>query len=216
MNQKKVFLESEGDAWFRRNTEALAAAKLPDSDPLLMEILRLLPDVGTGLRILEIGCGEAVRLGWLRKHRDLECYGVDPSAKAVAAARRRGVEAHQGTADHLPFQDGDFDIVSFGFCLSWCDPEDLFRIAYESDRVLANPGWLLILDFYSPTPTTCEYHHRPGLFTRKMDYRTLFAWNPGYTCLAHRVLAHSECTYTDDPSQWVATSVLRKHIGRSE
>src|SRR5207253_396680 len=101
-------------------------------------------------------------------------------------------------AEQLPFDDKKFDIVIFGFCLYLCDREDLFRIASEADRVLKNPGWLLILDFYSPAPLKRDYHHRSGLFSYKMDYRTLFLWNSSYTNFSHKVCHHSENTYTDD------------------
>lgn len=215
MTQKAVFLESEGDAWFRRNARALAAADLPGSDPLLLELLALLPEDASETRVLEIGCGDGTRLGWLREHRGVDAHGVDPSADAVDAARARGVDARQGTADALPFDSASFDIVCFGFCLYLCDRGDLFRIAAEADRVLANPGWLGILDFYSPYPLKREYHHYAGLYSYKMDYRTLFTWNPVYTCFTHRVLDHAHHGMTDDPTQWVGVSVLRKHVERA-
>jgi ubiquinone/menaquinone biosynthesis C-methylase UbiE len=211
MKQKDVFLESEGNAWFRRNANAVGTRTLPDGDPLLVEILRLsLPETGT--KILEIGCGEGTRLRWLKEHGGFDCYGVEPSAEAVEAAKGKGVTAHRGTADRLPFEDGAFDVVMFGFCLYLCDREDLFRIAYEADRVLKNPGWLLILDFYSPVPLQRPYHHRPGVLSHKMDYRTLFTWNPCYTTASHQVRHHTHDTYTDDPQEWVAISVLRKNL----
>jgi SAM-dependent methyltransferase len=216
MTQKKIFLDSEGDAWFRRNARALAAVRLPEADPLLMAILELLPASPQGTRILEIGCGNGARLRWLREHRGLTCSGLDPSADAVAAARQSGIDAHRGTADRLPFADAAFDIVVFGFCLYLCDRDDLFRIAAEADRVLADPAWLVILDFFSPTPVRREYRHRPGVFSHKMDYRSLFTWHPGYTCMSHRVHHHSEHGYTDDRGEWVATSVLRKHVRLGE
>lgn len=215
MKQKDIFLESEGNAWFKRNTNAVGLRKLPESDSLLAEILRLpLPKKGT--KILEIGCGDGTRLSWLRENCGFDCHGVEPSVQAVEMARGKGIEAHQGTADHLPFEDKTFDVVMFGFCLYLCDREDLFRIAYEADRVLKNPGWLLIFDFYSSTPMKREYHHRSGLFSHKMDYRTLFTWNPWYINVSHRVRHHSEDTYTDDPQEWVATSVLRKNSAQND
>ena len=104
----------------------------------------------------------------------------------------------------------------FGFCLYLCDSEDLFRIAYEADRVLRDPGWLLILDFYNPTLLKREYRHHAGVFSYKMDYRSLFTWNPAYTCFAHRIVHHLHYAYTDDSTEWIATSVLRKKLNTNE
>lgn len=217
MRQRDVFLESEGDAWFSRNVGALGARNLPDSDSVLIEILALpAADIGRDTRILEIGCGDGTRLNWLRENRGFLCHGVEPSARAVEVAKGRGIDAHQGTAESLPFEDAQFDIVVFGFCLYLCDRADLFRIASEADRVLKNPGWLVILDFFSPTPLKRTYHHRSGLFSHKMDCRTLFTWNPAYTCYTQKVRDHAGAGYTDDANEWVATSVLRKKLESGE
>jgi len=215
MKQKNIFLESEGNAWFERNAKLIASRHFPEADSLLVEILNL-PNLEKGTKILEIGCGEGGRLSWLRENCGFDCYGVEPSAQAVEVAKGRGIAAQQGTADHLPFDDDTFDVLTFGFCLYLCDREDLFRIACEADRVLKNPGWLLIVDFYSPAPVKREYHHRSGIFTHKMDYRTLFTWNPSYTNFLHKVRHHSEGSYTDDPKEWVATSVLRKNLKEND
>ena len=92
----------------------------------------------------------------------------------------------QGTADRLPYRDGLFDVVVFGFCLYLCDREDLFRIASEADRVLNDQGWLIIHDFYSPVPTRRDYHHKTGIYSYKMDYKTLFEWHPSIHVLPMR------------------------------
>lgn len=210
MKQREIFIESEGNAWYRRNRQALAARRLPDDDPLLLEVLDLLPAIPGRPRLLEVGCGDGGRLAWLQHHRDVECHGIDPSAEAVAQARTAGVEAQVGTADALPYGDADFDIVIFGFCLYLCDRDDLFQIAGEGDRVLRAPGWLLILDFFSPDPISRPYSHRAGVRSFKMDYRTLFTWHPHYQCLTHRVRGHAGEPYVDDPDEWVAVSTLRK------
>lgn len=143
-----------------------------------------------------------------------QCKGIEPSVEAVALARQNGLEVYQGTAGSLPFPDKSFDIVIFGFCLYLCDRDDLFRIAQEADRVLMNPGWLIIHDFFSPTPLEKVYHHLPELFSFKMDYRKLFTWHPAYTCFRHTILHHEKHQYTDDPQEWVATSVLRKCLAK--
>ena len=211
MKQKDIFIESEGNAWLQRNAAAQAARTLPQDDEVLVKILGL-PAPAEGASLLEIGFGDATRLHWLKENTAYACHGIEPSTDAVAAAKRRGLDAVQGTADALPFPDSSFDVLIFGFCLYLADREDLFRIASEADRVLKNPGWLVIRDFYSVAPQKREYHHRSGMFSHKMDYRTLFSWNPGYTCQSHEVSHHSTHSFTDDTAQWVATSVLRKNI----
>lgn len=160
--------------------------------------------------MLEIGCGDGTCLAWLKNNLNADCYGIEPSAQAVAEACAKGVNAKQGTADELPFDNQSFDIVIFGFCLYLCDREDLFRIASEADRVLCAPGWLMILDFYSPVPRARIYHHRPGVQSYKMDYQSMFAWHPDYQCMTQKVRHHGEQSYTDNPDEWVALSVLRK------
>jgi len=216
MKQKDAFLSAEGDAWFARNVSGRDVRGIDESDPVLVEVLKLTsPAPGPGVSVLEIGCGDGARLVWLKEHRGCNCHGIDPSARAIDVAIQHGVAGQRGTAEHLPFADGMFDIVVFGFCLYLCDREDLFRVACEADRVLKNPGWLVILDFYSPAPLERAYRHRAGIHSYKMDYRSLFTWHPAYTTFSHKVQHHSEGGYTDDSGEWVATSVLRKSSGLS-
>jgi ubiquinone/menaquinone biosynthesis C-methylase UbiE len=211
MKQKEIFLQSEGDAWVTRNQQEVAARKLPDDDPLLCEILNIYNHTGAVKKVLEIGCGDGTRLTWLKDNLNVDCHGIDPSAQGVAAAYAKGLNVQRGVADALPFDDQSFDVVIFGFCLYLCDREDLFRIASEADRVLRAPGWLMILDFFSPVPHAKTYHHRPGVQSYKMDYRTLFNWHPNYACITHKVRHHSDGSYTDDQDEWTAVSVLHKH-----
>jgi hypothetical protein len=85
------------------------------------------------------------------------------------------------------------------------------RIASAADRVLRSPGWLMILDFFSPVPRAKTYHHRPGVLSYKMDYRSLFNWHPDYEFMTHKVRHLSEAGYTDEQDEWIAVSTLRKH-----
>lgn len=210
MSQKSQFLQGEGDAWFHRNREAIAHRKLPEDDPILMEILEL-PGINPGSsRILEIGCGDGSRLEWLMK-MGAECYGIDPSAEAISFAKKRGIHAQQGVADALPYGSRSFDIVILGFCLYLCDRDDLFKIAYEVDRVLGASGWILIIDFFSPCPGERPYVHRPGILSYKMDYSALFSWHPHYRCMTQKIRGHADhLTYIDDPEEWMSISVIRK------
>ena len=212
IRQRDVFLESEADAWFERNHDAIAERNY-EEDQLCRSLVEIYPTirvVDKGPTILEIGCGEGKRLAWIASRLGAQVNGIDPSAKAVAEAKSMDLDVRRGTAENLPWQDNSFDIVIFGFCLYLCDPEDLFRIAAEADRVIKPESWLLIQDFHATGHTRRAYHHRPGIFSTKMDYRRLFDWHPAYTCYSHKVTAHGQSAFTDDAEEWVATSILRK------
>ena len=218
MLQKDIFLHTEADAWFERNRKACAQQSFDDGDPIVAAVLEISRErpAGGKLKILEIGCGEGLRQAWLANHLDADVYGIEPSEKAVHEALQRGVKAQRGTADSLPYGNNEFDIVVFGFCLYLCDQSDLFKIAFEADRVLKSDAWVVIQDFFSPTPVRRAYHHRPGVFSHKMDFRTLFDWHPAYACYAHRLGHHGVNTYTDEQQEWVATSVMRKRSTSNE
>jgi ubiquinone/menaquinone biosynthesis C-methylase UbiE len=206
--QKAEFLESEGDEWFNRNQKFGSKKFLLDQDRLLTELIEL--PLTSGMKVLEIGCSSGDRLVWLKENLGLDCSGVDPSEQAVEVANSQGIQAYQGTADALPFENTVFDLVIFGFCLYLCDRNDLFRIVQEADRVLKSPGWLGILDFFTPVPLSRPYHHLSGISTYKMDCRTLFDWHPSYICMTHKVRHHDDNTYTDKLQEWVGVSIFRK------
>jgi len=206
-SQKEVFLSSEGDAWFLRNRQDLNAYEW-ERDPVCQAIESCVGS--TPNKILEIGCGNGARLEYLAKRYGHSVAGIDPSAQAVSDAIKRGVSASCSTAEKLPFDRGSFDVVVFGFCLYLCDDEDLFAIAFEADRVLSATGWLFILDFDSPSPVYKPYHHREGVKSRKMDYKSMFLWHPSYTLAAWRKFHHKSHEWTDERDQWVSLSSVRK------
>jgi len=53
------------------------------------------------------------------------------------------------------------------------------------------------------------YRHRPGVYSYKMDYAALFAWNPAYTLISRSVFG-AEGAAIDDPDARISVSVLRK------
>jgi ubiquinone/menaquinone biosynthesis C-methylase UbiE len=212
MKQKDIFLAGEADQWFYRNHTALNSKIFDLSDPAIAAVSSIKGSfLGKDrLKILEIGSGEANRLAWLAENLDVDVYGLDPSSKAVEHALSKGVNAKQGTADCLPYEDQSFDVVIFGFCLYLCDRDDLFKIAQEADRVLKKESWLIVSDFFSPTPLSRDYHHKQGVFSFKMDYRKLWDWHPAYTTYSHNLQHHGQVSFTDDRQEWVSTSILRK------
>lgn len=213
MKQKEIFLKIEGDRWFQRNQKLIETRGL-DNDPVLIELLELKDTFSEDkdISVLEIGCSSGYKLEWIKKNLGYVCKGIEPSREAVCAAREKGLEVFQGTADLLPFESNSFDILIFGFCLYLCDRQDLFRIACEADRVLKNHSYLIIYDFYSPFHIKVVYHHYPGLFTHKMDYKSMFTWHPAYTCLKQKIFHHETFKYTDEQEQLVTVCTIRKYL----
>lgn len=208
--QKEAFLHGEGDAWFQRNREALHA----DAPVRAIPIELLAAQLAAGDAVLEIGCADGGNLAALVQYTGAQGYGIDPSEAAIASGRSRYPALHlqQGTADRLPFADRQFKLVWFGFCLYLVDRSRLMQAVAEADRVLAEGGFLAITDFDPPCPCRRPYHHRPGLFSWKMDYSRLFLANPAYTLVAKRSYSHTAAQFHADPGERIATWLLHKSL----
>lgn len=208
--QKHVFVDVEGDNYWKRNASALAhfhAAALadPSSDPVLRALLTLKPS-----KVLEIGSANGWRLDVARQTWGAQGTGIEPSAAAVAdGSRFPDITLHIGTAEALPLPDAQFDCVVFGFCLYLCDRADLFRIAAEADRVLIEGGYIVIYDFFPSSVYRNPYSHRVGLFAHKMDHSRMWTWNPAYVLWRHDVTAHPGADPTDQ-NERLAITIVRK------
>ena len=206
--QKEIFLSTEGDEWYLRNKDAYANTK--DKEDIIIESLRDLEIAPK--KILEIGCSNGVRLNRLNKVFGSQCFGIEPSAQAVENGNKEfpNLNLQVGTADSLPYEDNAFDMIVFGFSLCLCDRNDLFRIAMEADRCLANDGLLVILDFYPPFPYKNPWKHREGMFVYKMDYSKMFSWNPGYQEIHNVVFTHGGFVNKNIPDEKLAMTILSK------
>ena len=206
-SQKEIFRASEADAWFERNRASGAGEGSPSA------VAAVLRQAGASpARVLEIGCSNGALLSALCSELGCQGAGIDPSAAAIAQGRERYPELRLevATADGLPFDDAAFDAVVFGFCLYLCDRADLFLIAAEADRVLADPGWLAITDFLPPFPYRNAYSHYAGVDSYKMDYSGMFAWNPAYVEVSRQAAAHGDGGI-DAPDARMGTVLLRKN-----
>lgn len=200
MKQSRIFLESEGDAWHERNKNK---DRFPDPVIQIIYDREIYPR-----EVLEIGCGEGWRLRRF-KEDDPQCRvtGIDTGNHHVI-----NDDVYLGTADDLPFKDNSFDLVIFGFCLYVCDREDLFKIAYEADRVLQDQGYLIIHDFYPGDVSYCRtYSHDRRIKTFKMDYAKLFTGNPCYKLIEQRVFG-TETDTPKGPDDQVCVAVLKKDL----
>jgi SAM-dependent methyltransferase len=203
-DQKDIFLGSEGDAWYARNVERLHDAR-PDIVLSTLEDMKIEPK-----SVLEIGCSNGYRLEWIRERFGGAGFGIEPSKRAIEDGKRRfpSLTLEVGTADRLPFADGQFDVVIFGFCLYLVDPRLHFRCVAEADRVLGEGGMLVIYDFIEPVPYYNEYAHRAGVRSHKMEFSRLFLASPAYRLL-RRNLVPSDGVVAK-PDETIGVDVLAK------
>lgn len=109
-----------------------------DSHPALYRtelaaLKRALPRRGRGL---EVGVGTGRFAGHLGVR-----FGLDPSPRMLAAAKRRGIEVVRGFGESLPFKPGSFDFVLIVFVLEFVD--DLAGFLGEAAKVLRRGGVLV-------------------------------------------------------------------------
>lgn len=208
MSQKSAFLDGEANAYYLRNAKTYSA---PQPDRL--DIPKFFAEyVQAGQRVLEIGCSSGNNVAWIASERRCEAAGIDPSPAAVAAGRKSfpAVDLRIGTSEELPFAAQAFNMVLFGFCLCWVDRDLLYKSVAEADRVLAPGGFLGIWDFDPPQPMRREYHHRPGLWSYKMDYSTLFLANPAYVLVKKMAFSHHGMQLTETPGDRLGAWLLHK------
>jgi len=210
ITQKKIFSNSEGEQWFKRNIILQNEAK-KESDRIFIQLLKFIKL--KPVKVLEIGCSNGNRLNLIKKKFHADCWGLDPSFKAIENGTKRYSEIllSVGTADNLPYEDNCFDTVIFGFCLYVCDRNDLFKIAYEANRCLKDEGVLIIEDFYPNFSYKNKYTHYEGIYSYKMNYPKMFLWNPSYTEIANVVFSSSGFEHRYLPNDKVSLTVLKKN-----
>jgi SAM-dependent methyltransferase len=212
--QDQIFVEKEGNQWFRRNQAALE--KLDPSADLPLRLLELY-----GVRprrVLEVGAANGFRLAALAQRYGAHAVGCEPSADAIAAGRDRypGIEFVQGQASKLPVA-GPFDLVIVNFVFHWIDRSLLLTSVAEVDRVLEDGGLLLIGDFFPSNPLKVRYHHLPEVrvFTYKQDYAAVFLASGLYQSVCLLTADHSSRALKAEVSEdhRIATWLLRKGLG---
>lgn len=145
-------------------------------------------------RILDVGCGTGYLLRELEQRcpEAVELTGVDPANEmiraAVAASATTKVNFLEGVAaEHLPFEDAAFDVVTATNSFDhWSDQRLGMR---ECHRVLVPGGRLVLVDLFTPilAPTLVASHRGKARTKRRVnallanagfedpDWQTLYA-----------------------------------------
>jgi SAM-dependent methyltransferase len=192
LTQERLFLSGEGDAYFKRNLQAIHMPKPWTTDPGLRMLReqRLRPR-----RMLDLGCSNGWRCAAIRQRYGCQCLGVDPSRKAISAGRKQfpDVRFRRGVLDNLPLRPGEtYDLVIVNYVLHWVSRQTLLKALAEIDRSVADGGYLILGDFLPDQPTRVVYHHLPkGLvYTYKLDYAQIFLDTGLYRTIRRRVFDH--------------------------
>lgn len=106
--------------------------------------------------VLDVGCGAAVTVQFLRQQLRFRAVGIDRSAVMLSRARNRdpGLALIQGTATGLPLRDECLSALVCECVLSLV--EDTRQPWQEFYRVLAPGGYLVLTDVYARIP---EHRH---------------------------------------------------------
>ena len=120
-------------------------------------LLRAIADAGVelnGARVLDVGTGGGYFLHRLREYGTGECHGIDLMEDRIAAGRERypTLELQVGSATELPFERGEFDLVTQFTCLSSILDDDVRLAAASEIRRVAAGGWVLSFDMRGLRP----------------------------------------------------------------
>ena len=79
-------------------------------ESFLKDIIQNLKSKIQNPKILDVGCGTGANLEMLAQFGESE--GVDVSDDALEFCKAKGLKAHKGLAEKLPFEDESFDLVT--------------------------------------------------------------------------------------------------------
>lgn len=213
--QATRWMQSEANEWHERNHRKFSdSVNVYTSDP----VIRALVDAKIEPReVFEVGCGNGYRLAAMRDYWQCKVWGCDLSEDAI----RHGIQTYgtnnmqigiREAANLKGLPTGGFDLVIYGFCLYQCDPEELFQIVREGDRILDNNGYLVVYDFKPDYPHSKNYKYDRALRTYKMDYSRLWLAHPHYSIYHQRFMSHDAEEDVIDHNNRVAVTILKKSV----
>jgi SAM-dependent methyltransferase len=125
----KAMLDQDEHHWWYRGRRLIVGS----------ELARL--PLGGEVRVLDAGCGSGRMLEELVGYGHVSGIELDPDAAEFAASRGFG-EVKQGSLEHLPWDDGTFELIT---CLDVLEHVPDHRGALSELRRVTKPGgWLLL------------------------------------------------------------------------
>lgn len=215
---KKAFLDFEGDSYFKRNHKYLSNFKSKND-----VIIKLIDEYSLKFNtICELGCSAGGRLNFIyNNYKHERIIGVDPSEKAINFGKKinKNISYFKGTSDNLEFiSSQSIDLLIVGFFLYVVDRELLLKSVAEIDRILKRNGKLIVIDFYSSTPSISNYKHLPKENGQlyKQNYYKIFLSTKEYELIDFRSLdcKSMKLNSTNNSNELVSATLLRKSFNR--
>jgi len=127
--------ELETSYWWHVGRRAIVATLIREF------VLPLRKGSPSALKILDVGCGTGETTKFLSRFG--EVTGVDTATQAVEFCKKRGLlDIKRGDAEHLPFKEGSFDLVTMLDLLEHIGNDS--QALKEAYRVLKSGGTLLL------------------------------------------------------------------------
>jgi ubiquinone/menaquinone biosynthesis C-methylase UbiE len=203
---KKYFLRNEGDKYYDRNKNDRPDYKKELLSKKISDCINNNKNK-KNIRVLEIGCGNAQRLIYLKQKFPLVYfYGIDPSGEAIKKIRKN-ITLKKSTADKIPFKKNFFDIIVYGFCLYLVDDKSLFKVISEAERVSKSDSWIIVYDFYRKEVKYRQYKHNKKILIRKMDCSKFFSWCPYY-----KIKIFKKFKYKNKKKDFLSVICIKKKI----
>ncbi|NRP60354.1 bifunctional 2-polyprenyl-6-hydroxyphenol methylase/3-demethylubiquinol 3-O-methyltransferase UbiG [Marinobacterium sp. xm-d-564] len=210
MNQSEIFKTGEGDAWFDRNKSALELGGKSVDTQFIEETLKYFHEEINS--ILEIGCADGRKLEALCESFAARGVGIDPSKKAIdsgLARTKRSLDLKVGTLEDVELNDGQFDMVFFGFCLYLIPRDKLQEMLAKADKLIRDGGFLIITDFDPLKSIVNKYSHADDVFSYKEDYGRYFI-EKGYFLIEKHSFSHYSDSFSKDSNERVSVQILFK------
>ena len=106
MKQSQIFLNSEGNAWYKRNFKTISNNILK-RDIFIIQLEKLIKKFpNKRINILEIGCSNGRILNYLKlKFPKVQVFGLEPSKLAIKNKLSKKIFIKQGVGNNIPFKN---------------------------------------------------------------------------------------------------------------
>lgn len=217
--QDNIFTIHEADAWYERNKKKLYEAG--QSNSKTESIIKLIQNLklSTKGKVLDIGGANGrVSAGIVAENKHWTATVLELSRKAICHGKKtfpklKFMHGNITQKRQLPKEQYDIVIIRGVFC--WIDRLHLTQTIANIDSLVINSGYLIISDFYTPSPRANAYIYSKGVFTFKQDYVLPFLALNIYSEILRKNYVDTKHTKHDnrDPYDiWWSDAILQKDL----